>query len=241
MTMQPKLYAPPIDLDRRDKYARIASSRLGVAGNTHTFLFDDFDKIVGGTFVNTPNGWSQELSGTGAEALSGLNAHGGGSAQISSGATAGGQAVHQSYAPLIRDVSTTRWYMNTRFRLQTAVDNQARAFVGTFNKANTRTHGVGFCGPLSAANFVFTYDGTYTAGSFRDTGIAVDQNWHFAEWWVLADGIMRMTFDGTLLNSVTFASAPTDSNHLLHIVLNGTTAANRILEVDWISCMYAHI
>jgi hypothetical protein len=66
--------------------------------------------------------------------------------------------------------------------------------------------------------------------------VALDTAYHVFELWGLADNKLYARIDGGATVSVTIAS-PADSMAFAMIARNGTTAADRELDTDWMLVM----
>jgi len=198
------------------------------------FLFDDLTEAA---TANIPDGWVEQLINTGATTLA-VGTEGGGVSQLSTGVGASSNANHTTKSPIIRAVGTVPWYFAGRMKITTAVTAQSTAATGLLDVAGTKTLYCGFIGGLSAVNFGFQYDGIGT-GTFLNTGVAVDTNWHVFEIWGLGDGKLHAAFDfGADLGPVTMSAAPAGSVYIQRVITNGTDAVARTALHDYVACLY---
>jgi hypothetical protein len=194
------------------------------------YLWSDFELQAATT---TPLGWGG--AGTGGAGSVSLVPAGSacGIARYSSGATASGFAVQQTFQGIISNVSTSKGYMATRFRLNTTPDANSTLMVGLINAAGNATIAPGFFGGLSSANFVVQHGGLIT-GSFINLGVAKDTAFHIFEVYFKGDGKLYARIDGGTEFNATLSSPPSDFMSALIEARNGGTAANQSLDVDWL-------
>jgi hypothetical protein len=160
----------------------------------------------------------------------------GGTGKFSTGATAGSFTGGHSNSAFTGTRRTTKYYLAARMRVLTAVDAQARLALGLYDPAQTSpssmfgVFGTAFGG--SNANFVLQYDGD-RGGSFVDLGKPIDTAYHIFELYNLGDSVIRCRVDGGTEFSATLTGDDTLVQDFFAWISNGTTAADRSLEVDW--------
>jgi hypothetical protein len=198
------------------------------------FLLDDLNQAA---TANIPDGWVEQLIGSGASALN-IQTEGGGVSQLSTGTTAASNANHTTKSPIHRAVGTVPFYQAVRLKITTAVTAQSTIYAGLLDVAATKTIAAGFFGALNPTNFVVQYDGIGT-GSVINTGVAVDNAWHVFETWGIGDGKLHAAVDfGADVGGVTMASAPAGSCHIARVVTNGTDAVARTALFDYVAAFY---
>lgn len=137
----------------------------------------------------------------------------------------------------VANARTDPWYFAARFRVNTAVDAQARAMVGlwTDNAAGVVGPGVGIgvFGPVSATEFQASILDAARANVVSvDCNAAIDTAWHYAVIW--NDGTtVHVLLDGVEVGTTAASNLPTSFLAAGAWVDNGTTAANRGIEVDY--------
>jgi hypothetical protein len=220
--------SPAVDV----RAAQLARAVLlaGLSADCATF-FEEFGLTTG---ANAAPGWTVSLGGT-ATWNELVNNTKGGVGVLSTGATANSLGQLLSNACLVGPTKTDRWYVAFRMAVTTAIDAQTKAACGLQDvSGGGRTLLVGVFGPASTVNFQVQFDGDKT-GTFLDTAKAIDTGIHTFELYGLADGKVRCRIDGgaevvsgVMVNDM---STGNDANPL---ITNGTTAANRSLQLDWI-------
>lgn len=198
------------------------------------FYWQDFDGNASGT---TPAGWSLNIGGTGSGSLAPAGRQGG-IFRLATGATGGSVAGASTSGADIANVSTSRWYQAVRFALNTVPDANTTLEIGMLNAASNKTLGAGFYGALNPNNFVVQYDGV-RAGSAIDLGVPKDTAFHIIEMYGTGSTTLRARIDGGAEFSAAMAAAPADSIVLFDLdALNGGTAANQSMDIDWILRAY---
>jgi len=191
-------------------------------------------------FVTTaPTGYATILAGSGTSSASALNdvgAHW----ILATGATASSRVRFGGNGNVIGKPNTNRFYMAWRWAVTSGVDAQTNAGVGF---SDISIAGVNFgpavCGATSTTNYVFQYDSTGAATcsgtKVASNSIAINATLHVWEVWALADGKLHFAVDFTeqVTSPVTMVSPGSNSNRLQADVLNGTTAANRAIDMDY--------
>lgn len=160
----------------------------------------------------------------------------GGKQLLSTGVTAGSQLNLLTQGSVTGRPDTQRFYWGARYAMTTAVDNVTIA-VGGFEQGLTQVISIGVCGATSTTTFQLAYDtaGACTGGSRLTTGQPVDTNTHLWELWGVGDTKLHAAVDQIEIvgSPVTMAASPTVSIRPSVQVLNGATAANRAMDVDW--------
>lgn len=219
-------YNPPLGTlqSTLSTYLQAATTALGISD--YSYFFEEWYSDS-----SLPRTWNGVLAGSGAFTPV-LAASGGAIGRFSTGASSGSASDANCSSGLAAVVSTAKWYVASRFRIQTAVDSVTQIGVGVQNAASNATIMVGHFGALSAANFIVQYDGLRT-GSFVSLGVAADTNFHVFELYGVGTTAVFARIDGGALVTATQASAPADNVRHYITCRNGTTAANRNLDVDW--------
>lgn len=175
--------------------------------------------------------WTNILGGTGATAY-GTAAADASCVRVSSGATASSQAFAISrpsggqMAPLVPVGVTGRWYISSRFKLETVPDAQTDlAGIGCENE--TLTVGAYFNASVFRAAF--------QTGNVLSTK-ALDTGHHEHRLARTSDSATVWTIDDA--DSVSANMYPTAARGLCVYARNGTTAANQSLLSDWIFVAY---
>jgi hypothetical protein len=219
-----------IRLGKRSSKEIYISKALALLGDP-----DDYSEFFDDVYVDTDpsRSWVKTVGGSGAFSPTAVAAQAGGMGRFTTGATGTSTAEAAISTGFVAAVSTSLWYVASRFRIQTAVDNVATVGAGILNAAGNKSLMVGFFGALDAANFVVQFDGL-RAGTAVSLGVAVDTNFHVFEIYGLGDSKVRARIDGgTAVVSGAFASAPADFCKGYVSARNNATAANRNLDVDW--------
>ena len=192
------------------------------------WAFDDFTQEP--PTVN-PTGWLKSPAGSGAISLqpAGL---GGGIVRLTSGVTANSIIELFGQSGVISNITTSRWYFASRFRIPTTPDAQSVLTAGVADFALTNGVTVGFIGSMDAVKFILQFDGLRngTKVSFANN---VDTAFHIFEMWGTGTTTVNAMIDGGGQISGVQAAAPADSIEQYLECRNGTTAANQNLDVDW--------
>ena len=126
--------------------------------------------------------------------------------------------------------------MAARVKFATAVDSQAVLAVGYMNSAASAfSVGIGIRGSTSTTQIIYGYDCTSNfAGGTTGNLLAVDTAWHTVEIWWVGDGKVHFAIDGTESGTGYTPSSPDSGLGMFKTwSTNGTTAANRELDIDW--------
>lgn len=198
------------------------------------WMFDDF--IQEGL---TLSGWNPFVSNSGALATV-VAGSGSGIIRLSTGATANSIAAESTTPGAVSNVSTARWYHASRFRITTTPDANTIAAAGLLNLANSKSLLCGFNGSLNPTQFALQTDGNFT-GTSTTFGVAVDTAFHVFEMYGQGSAVARARLDGGAEISMTQVSAPADALFTSFQVRNGATAANQVLEMDWVLTMGARV
>jgi hypothetical protein len=211
----------------REKYIGLAISRAGLTPGELCIYWNDFLDAQ----YNAPPGVVTNFAGTGA--LGGVSAgSGGGIGKVTTGATAGSVARLLSRSNIVANMNTSRFYFAGRARIETAVDGQASIGFGLLNQSENNSLAAGFFGLMDAVNYRVQHSGNY-AGSSLNLAVPVDLNvFHIFEMYAKADGILRARIDGGSEVSAAY-TASTEFGMFGQTSLNGTTAAARMMGMDW--------
>ncbi len=190
------------------------------------YWFDDFTQ---GATQAGPNQYiSYATNGTHDIMVAGMA---GGICRESTTGTLGSQVGFNGAGTIASDLKTGRWYQAHRMAVPTAVDAQCNAAIGQYNQASTLSIMGGVFGANSTGFYSFQYDGD-RAGSFITSAVAVNTAFHIFEMWGVGDNILHARIDNGAEQTATLTSAVT-STHIFTNTKNGTTAANRIMDIDW--------
>ena len=226
------IHGPVVQLpETNDLYIRKALTELSIASGEYLSHWQpQFNCPTGGS---VPVGWAVGLAGSGAATDNVTNGKGG-VFQLSSGATGSSSAELTQRSAIIGRVAVDKWYTAVRLQVTTAIDNQARVAFWHTNAAVNKTVGAGVFGALNSTNYVVQYDGDRT-GSVIDLAVAVDTSWHVIEFWAAGSTTLKARIDGGTTLTATMSSAPSDAMlfRTFHAG-NGTTAAARTLNIDWV-------
>ena len=220
----------------RDIYYKRGVAACGLTPGTLGIgcLFEDFDHVAGATAI--PAGWVASAVGTGGTNSQPAGTKGG-VIQYYTGADAASLLTTITYAPIIANIATDRWYFAVRMKTTTTVDAQSIHMAGLLNIAGNATVLIGFDGQLQAANYCIQYDGVVN-GTGLSLATAPDTSAHTFEMYSQGDGKIRGKIDGGTEVNVTMASAPTDSVYPYTTVRNRTTAANQATNFDWLMYLF---
>lgn len=197
-------------------------------------FFEDF--IIHAT---TLSGWVPFGSGSSAF-VSQVPASSDGVVRLTTGATAASVSSMSTSPGQVSNVTTSRWYHASRFRIPTTPDANSVVVAGLLNFANTKSLLYGFIGALNPTQFILQYDGNF-AGSSLTFGAAVDTAFHIFEMYGVGSTVLKAQMDGASAIQVTQAAAPADSCFNNFQVRNGATAADQRIEIDWMYGMGARI
>jgi hypothetical protein len=205
------------------------SELLAGLAPTDPFLFDDFTlESIATAAANWQTVVSAGSINTSASALRG------GAATLATTAAANAFAGLLSIGALTGPRKTSKWYCAFRMAVTTAIDAQAQAACGLHDVAGAgQTTLVGVFGAGSIVNFCAQYDGN-RAGSFLNLGVPIDTNFHVFEMYCKGDGVLRVIVDGGTEITVTPANVIAGASDLHPWVANGTTAAIRSANFDWV-------
>jgi hypothetical protein len=142
----------------------------------------------------------------------------------------------------IYTTTTPAWYFAGRMTIFTAVDTAAVAAFGIQDSGNSCSIHAGWVRNLHATNFVVQYDGyspTGGSGTGLNLGVAVDTDPHIYEMWCLAgSNELYARIDGGTTVHATMSSPPSSKVMVPGAyVINGATAANRGMDIDWALCV----
>lgn len=216
------------------KYFSIGQALTSLSATDLAWLWEDFFT----SSANLHTGWTQFSAGS-ATALAGQSGDRGGIYTILSNATANSTIIPYSVRKCIANCLTDKWYVAGRLRIPTAVDAQTVCGVGLFNNAQNTTI-MGGANGNNTTNFTLSYGGIYLGSSVLDLGLAIDTVAHVYEMWGLGDNKVYGRIDGGGTVSATIAG-PVDQSSVAAIARNGTTAANRQSDVDWILALTPRI
>ncbi len=128
-------------------------------------------------------------------------------------------------------------YMACRFRLPSAMDGQTFLCWALCKGINDHSIYVGFNGVKSTSNLVFVYDASGYPNSGTGTAVVlapVDANWHTYEIWY-GSGLVFVSIDGVQINGGFLMAAPPSVPVWPALTgYNGSTAASRKLDTDWV-------
>lgn len=177
------------------------------------------------------------VGGTGAASISAGSSVVGSFATITTGASASGRLRFFGQGSQIGRPDTNKFYYASRAAVTTAIDAQTFAIVGLADRSSLPVIGLGVCGNTSTANFVADYDATtFCTGTKPSTGKAIDTSQHVWEMWSTGTTALHFAVDlGEISGSpFTQASSPTASIAIYGDITNGTTAATRSMDMDWV-------
>lgn len=181
------------------------------------FLFREFQEDLGDIGDNAGTGSQAYVDGTIAEAASGATA-------ASRGARILTYAIGGLTGPsTVPGGSSGVWYLATRFKLTTAVDAQAALRLAM--RVGLTTNSWGFNGSISDTKYSARFDN----GPALVSTVSVDTAWHVLESWRVG-GLTYLSVDGE--TPVSSNSYPSASGQMTIYAENGTTAANRAIQVD---------
>lgn len=184
---------------------------------------------VSDNFASNEGAWLRSAVGTGTRTF--VPGTVGGVLRHSSGATANSIEDHFAGAG-VSNSKTKLFYIAAQFKIATAIDAQASGGMGWQDNAATASAFVGVCGPVDSANFVLQYGGFFATS--KQVLASVDTNNHIFEFWNGDRNSYNVRFDGgTIFNVVPGAGVSSGGCLLFRGVRNGTTAADRRLEIDW--------
>lgn len=168
--------------------------------------------------------------------------------RAASGATASGAADSLTYAPHLVNMSTQPWYFAMRFKLPLAAgDAQARMVVALSQVSSGNECRFGYSGASASTTTYTAYYDTIGTPRTVDTGVGIDNAWHYFEAWMLpvsggGDGRLRISLDqaATVVSATTMSSATDENVRLARYCRNGTTTTSRQIDVNWIMLDYPH-
>jgi hypothetical protein len=203
----------------------LAQTRLGNAISGGSHFFDDFNDLL--QFATAFSG------GSGAASLTSGGATAGGTIDVTTGASAssgGGQRAQAGSATIIPTASTKIWHIAFSAKVSTAVDAQT-----TFTCAGVAGQGV-FVG-IDGSNSATKWSARFTPGSsfFLTSTINIDTSYHLfecwcngASWFFSVDNETPVTLTSQNLASVSTLGVS---------ITNGSTAAARTAQCDWVSVL----
>jgi hypothetical protein len=210
-----------------DTYLQQCQGFAGL-GPDVAFFWDEFVASTNGTNISNYLGPSAVGTGT-LDPQVGK----GGTPRLKSGATANSSYSIFSNATIIANPSTERWCIATRFKIATATDTVSIVGVGMLNSSANSSIMAGFAGALHATNFIVQFDGNIGAGTALNLNVAKDTNFHTYVIYGVGDGKVRARLDGGVEVSATLSSPPT-TDMFFGTARNGTTAADRQMDLDWL-------
>jgi hypothetical protein len=131
---------------------------------------------------------------------------------------------------------TNPFYFAQRQAFTTAVDAQAGFTAGIADRTASPSLGLGVCGNASTTIFQAMYDQAAPCAATKlSTGVAIDANRHLFETWSVADAKVHFAVDGIEIpGSPVTPSVPFTAGAAFYDdILNGTTAANRSVDIDY--------
>lgn len=211
--------------DKPSLYQGVGLALLGLQP-TQAFIDRD-DYARHGLQVGAP--WFEDTAGTGS--ANAQFAQPAGVLRLASGATANSRREYLSPG-VVTNTKTKLWYFAAEFALPTAVDAQGRMYFG-FRTADLTTESiaVGAVGAVDTANFVLQYGGHFT-GSKVVLG-ALNVSKHIFEAWNNDRNSYNVRFDGGAIQNAVPGAGMTVSNAISRGANNGTTAADRQIDLDW--------
>jgi hypothetical protein len=222
-----------------------ATGKLNPGAGQMTTFFDDMAVAAtapfNGAIAGATRGWLFNGGGAGNIQSASLV---GGVVTASTGAAAGNTIINQAPGFFVPRLDTAVGYMSFYARVNTAIDVQTVAAWGLSNTLNNQPVYAGFNGGKSLTKFVGVYDASGIPGA---TGTTVtmgtfDNNWHFFEIWYIGDGKIHFAQDGIEWGAgPTMGAAPVVPCTIQTFLENGTTAANRSCDLDWISLSCFHL
>lgn len=231
MAVLPTVYGPPLRgtvQTALNQYLDIGSTLLGLPPAGLAVDADEYFRH--GSGASSP--WHTLNAGSGNENGQFLSQPGG-VFQASSGATANSFREHMTPGG-ITNTKTKLFYIACRFGLVTTIDAQARLYFGlrTADLA-TETLVVGAVGPVDSANLVLQYGGNFATS--KVVLASADTSFHIYEFWNSDRNSYNVRIDGGAVQNVVPATGLTGGGGiaLARGAGNGTTAANRAINIDW--------
>lgn len=208
-----------------------AAALTGISASLITCAREDY---VNG---NQPPQNTVAIAGTGS-ATSSTGDFVGGRILVSTGASASSFVVLSSATTIFGRPDTNRFYYGFRASPESASDGQTNIGVGVAIVSFLRSILIGSCGATSTANWTLNRDGsTACGGTVTDLGVALPSPGVFTvgEMWSQADGKIHIALNGTEVTGspFTMAASPVNSMRTYTAAVNGTTAANRGIDIDW--------
>jgi hypothetical protein len=212
------------------RYFTTGQALAGLSATDCTYFWDDF---MLGSPIYPPG--TLNIVAAGGTGIADTSTSKGGVFRIHTSTTANSNVITYTARGQIGPPLTSRWYLAARAKIATATDAQTTCGVGLLNLAQSGMIVAGANGG-NTTNFSVSYNSIYLGGSVLDLGLALDTAYHVFELWGLADNKLYARIDGGATVSVTLAS-PADSMAFAMIARNGTTAADRELDTDWMLVM----
>jgi hypothetical protein len=209
-------------------YREIGLALLGISRANAWEIFENFMAMPG---TSAPPAAWQAVSSSGSSSASNQVSGTQALSRIASGSSASGQR-DQATQVYMGHQGTNAWYYAARFKINASPDSQAK-IVQAVTTPGGNTVGIGFMGPISTTNFVAYRDGTLTSGTSLGNLAAVDTSYHVFEMWCAGDGVLKARIDGGSTLTGSQSSAATDM-YVYHTVRNGTTAADRQMDRNWV-------
>ena len=214
----------------RERWAARGRALAGISdnagGNGPVILFEDFER----TF-DPPPGFTRVSAGGGTGVASLTRAS---SVRMQSSAAAGARIQYHGAALPVLSINpfSGKWYCAFRFQLGASTFNATSVIGAGFRSlAGATTVMGGVLGFGSTANFGFQCNGN-EAGTFIDSGLAVDLNVHVMELYHTGDGNLRARLDLGNELSASLGGVPPGAYALLD-VFSGGAAVNHDVDFDW--------
>jgi hypothetical protein len=215
------------------RYFTTGQALAGLSATDCAYMWEDFMLSRDNSLYPTGYYTLFVVGGTGLADAAGSKA---GVFRIRSTATAGSNAIVYSGRAQIGNLLTDRWYIAGRAKIPTpSNDAQTTCGLGTMNIAQGNMLTAGANGG-NTTNFSVSYNSIYLGGSVLDLGLALDTAFHVYEMWGLGDNKVYARIDGGATVSGTL-TGPADAVGVAMIARNGTTAADRELDTDWLLVM----
>ena len=215
---------------------QILTTRAGtLTGISSALLTCAHEEFVNPGLFSDILGGSAAVSTT-APAINEVGAH----VYMTTGTTASSRLRRRTTSDVFGRLDTNRFYIAYRFAVLNGVDTQSIAVAGMGDNSGAGINtGIGICGGTSIAQWVFNCNNSFTgscnAGSVKTTFGTFDVNQHVWELYGVADNQIHVLEDFVEVTGSPFAmvGTPTQSVTLMWDVSNGTSAINRVIDLDW--------
>jgi hypothetical protein len=193
---------------------------------------------VFGSHFDTDTWWTASITGAPGSILPSQTERGG-VLDIQTGATANNTELvinHGAGAVVMDNPKTSKWYMVARHKFGTAMDAQAQAYMGWCGPSlGNPFFSAGVYGSVDSAGTNYCLRATDNAGAAQvavASSIAIDTSYHTME--MVNDGSnLSLYVDGIQAATAANTSVGTNPVRPVFVVVNGTTAANRRMLIDY--------